>query len=528
MTSTSDPQEPPKKQLRALIVEDNENDALLLLDELKLHGYDVTHKRVQTHGDMQVALTASGWDVVFSDYSMPAFSATAALETLKDSGLDLPFIIISGTIGEETAVTALKSGAHDFLMKGRLARLVPALERELREFNQRRERARLEEQLRQAQKLEAVGRLAGGIAHDFNNILTTIAGYSEMVLEQIGPDKPISGDLMEIRKATDRAAQLTRQLLAFSRQQVLRVVDVDVNEVVWGMRGMLQRLIGEDIVVEITLTEELGPIRADRIQLEQVLMNVAGNARDAMPDGGRFVIETAPAKADDIVALTGLKVVPGPYVKLAMTDSGEGMDEHTRQRLFEPFFTTKELGKGTGLGLATVYGIVKQLDGYIWVTSELKRGTTFTLFFPATASATKSKPIATAPAAQAPLAAQHETVLVVEDEAGVRRLVGRTLARHGYRVLEASSAAEGLALVAKHGPEISLVLSDVVMSGMGGPEMVARIRETRPLLRVLYMSGHAGHAIRQGGKLEATDHLLEKPFYAHDLLRAVRELLDEP
>lgn len=526
MTSTSESQEPQKTPLRALIVEDSENDALPLLDELARHGYDVTWKRVGTAEGMRTALDESGWEVVFSEDSIPAFSATAALETLRNSGQDLPFIIVSGTIGEETGIAALKAGAQDFLDKGRLARLVPALERGLQDVSQRRERARLEEQLRQVQKLEAVGRLAGGIAHDINNILTTIAGYSEMVLDQIGPDKPISGDLAEIRKATDRAAQLTRQLLAFSRQQVLRVVEVDVNEIVWGMRGMLQRLIGEDIIVEITLMDDLRPIRADRIQLEQVLMNVAGNARDAMPGGGRFVIETGPATAADVFALTGLKSPPGPYVKLAMTDSGSGMDEHTRQRLFEPFFTTKELGKGTGLGLATVYGIVKQLDGYIWVTSELGRGTTFTLFFPAADAQVKPSQAPAAPAAPAPLATQHETVLVVEDEPGVRHLVIRTLTRHGYRVLQAASAAEGLAIVGQAGSEISLVLSDVVMATMSGPEMIARIREARPLMRVLYMSGHSGHAIRQGGKLEATDHLLEKPFYAHDLLRAVRELLD--
>jgi signal transduction histidine kinase len=514
--------------LRALIVEDSENDALLLLEELSRQGYDVTHRRVQTAADMRSALDKEAWDVVFSDYTMPAFSATGALETLRASGHDVPFIIVSGTIGEETAVAALQSGAQDFLTKGKLARLAPALERELREVNQRRERARLEEQLRQAQKLEAVGRLAGGIAHDFNNILTTIAGYSEMVLEQIGPDKPISGDLAEIRKATDRAAQLTRQLLAFSRQQVLRVVDLDINEVVWGMRGMLQRLIGEDIVVEITLTDDLGPIRADRIQLDQVLMNVAANARDAMPKGGRFVIETSAAKAQDIFDLTRLTAPPGPYVRLAMTDSGSGMDERTRQRLFEPFFTTKELGKGTGLGLATVYGIVKQLDGYIWVTSNLGQGSTFTLFFPASEASEKKPPAAPIAQPQVPLAAQHETVLVVEDEPGVRHLVARTLARHGYRVLQASSAREGLALVSEHGSTISLVLSDVVMSEMSGPEMVARIREGRRDVKVLYMSGHAGHAIRHGGKLEHEDHLLEKPFYAHDLLSAVRDVLDEP
>jgi two-component system, cell cycle sensor histidine kinase and response regulator CckA len=517
-----------KTPIRVLIVEDSQFDnSELLVAELTRHDYDVTYTRVHTEADMEQALADGAWDVVLSDYGIPAFSGTRALETLKRLGRDVPFIIVSGTMGEELAVAALKAGAHDYISKAQLARLSPAVARALRDVVQQRERLRLEEQLRQAQKLEGIGRLAGGIAHDFNNILTTIAGYSEMVLDQIGPDKPISGDLIEIRKATDRAAQLTRQLLAFSRQQVLRVADIDVNEVVWAMRGMLQRLIGEDIVVEIKLTDALPSIRADRIQLEQVLMNVAANARDAMPQGGHFTIETGLGTGDDIVSLTRLRAAPGTYVKLTMTDTGVGMDERTQQHLFEPFFTTKELGKGTGLGLATVYGIVKQLDGFIWVTSALQRGSTFTLFFPALEAVAKPVPAATGQKVPLPLATERETVLVVEDEAGVRHLVTRTLGRHGYRVLEAGSAAEGLQLVAKYGSEIDVVLTDVVMAVMNGPQMVAKIRESMPTMKVLFMSGHAGQAIKEGGKLEASDHLLEKPFYAHDLLKAVRDLLDE-
>ena len=533
ITSSPDPlRQPPltramKTPIRVLIVGDSQQDAELMAAELVRHEYDVTHSRVAAEADMQKALEETTWDVVLSDYGMPAFSGPRALETMKRLGHDIPFIIVSGTIGEESAVAALKAGAHDYVTKSQLARLGPAIARALRDLVQRRERARLEEQLRQAQKLEGIGRLAGGIAHDFNNILTTIAGYSEMVLDQIGPDKPISGDLIEIRKATDRAAQLTRQLLAFSRQQVLRVEDIDVNEVVWSMRGMLQRLIGEDIVVEINLTDVLPPIRADRIQLEQVLMNVAANARDAMPQGGQFVIQTSLGTGDDIVSLTGLRAAPGRYVKMTMSDSGVGMDERTQKHLFEPFFTTKELGKGTGLGLATVYGIVKQLDGYIWVTSALQRGSTFSLFFPALEVTTRPLPAAAAAKLSLALATEHETVLVVEDEPGVRHLVTRTLGRHGYRVIEASNAAEGLSLVAAHGSEIDVVLSDVVMALMNGPEMVEKIRETIPTMKVLFMSGHAGQAIKQGGKLDASDHLLEKPFYAHDLLKAMRELLDE-
>ena len=516
-----------KTPIRVLIVEDSALDAELMVAELARHDYEVVSKRVETVEELKKAFDEDTWDLVLSAYGLPSFNRTCPIESLRKTGNEVPFIIVSGTAGEESAVASLKSGAHDYISKGQLARLGPSVARALRDVIQQRERMRLEEQLRQAQKLEGIGRLAGGIAHDFNNILTTIAGYSEMVLDQIGSDKPISNDLIEIRKATDRAAQLTRQLLAFSRQQVLRVADMDVNEVVWGMRGMLQRLIGEDIVVEIKLTDGLPSIRADRIQLEQVLMNVAANARDAMPQGGQFVIETGLGTGEDINALTGLRALPGRYVKMTMTDTGVGMDERTQQHLFEPFFTTKELGKGTGLGLATVYGIVKQLDGYIWVTSAVQRGSTFTLFFPALDSSVKPAPAVVPSKQPLALATEHETVLLVEDEPGVRSLVKRTLGRHGYRVLEASTAAEGLAIVEKHGSEIDVVLTDVVMAIMNGPQMVAKIRETLPAMKVLFMSGHAGEAIKAGGKLEASDHLLEKPFYAHDLLKAVRELLDE-
>jgi two-component system cell cycle sensor histidine kinase/response regulator CckA len=515
------------KALRALFVEDSERDAELLLYELEESGYLVTHTRVQTAEAMKAALESASWDVVFSDYSMPTFNAMGALDVLKASGLDLPFIIVSGTIGEETAVAALKAGAHDFLVKARLARLIPALERELRDVCVRRERLQLEDRLRQSQKMEGIGRLAGGIAHDFNNILTTIGGYSEMILEQIGADKPISADLVEIRTAVDRAAQLTRQLLAFSRQQVFRIEELDLREVVRGMQSMLQRLIGEDVVVKLILPDRLQPLRADRVQLEQVLMNIAANARDAMPKGGRFTIATSIASAEAVVGITGLPAADGDYVQLTMSDSGTGMDARTRERLFEPFFTTKELGKGTGLGMATVYGIVQQLGGYIAVSSEVGKGTTFTLFFPASA-ATEIKPRATPAAlpAPAPLATEREVVLLVEDETGVRNLVARTLKRHGYRVIEAGSATEGLRLAAQHDGRIHLVLSDVVMPFMRGPEMVKQLQAVRPGIKTLYMSGHPGQGMTTEGVLDPSEHLLEKPFASHDLLRAVRELLD--
>ena len=297
-----------RQSLRILIVEDSAEDAVLVLSALEQEGYDVRGgARANRRRDEAGARARAAGTRCCRTITFPSFDAPAALGLLQSTGQDLPFIIISGTVGEEAAVAALKAGAHDFLLKGQPgSSRCRRCERSLGEVSQRRERARLEEELRQAQKMEVIGRLAGGIAHDFNNILTTITGYSEMVLQQIGPDKPISGDLAEIRNAADRAAQLTRQLLAFSRQQVLRVDDVDVNKSVRGIRGMLQRLIGEDVVIELRLTDPLVPMRADPVQLEQVLMNVAANARDAMPEGGRFTIETSRVGADVVRGLIGL------------------------------------------------------------------------------------------------------------------------------------------------------------------------------------------------------------------------------
>jgi signal transduction histidine kinase len=514
--------------LRALIVEDCDADAELLLHELARGGYDVTAGRVETAEAMRAALQRDDWQVVLSDYSLPHFSGAAALVMVRETSPEVPFIIVSGTIGEETAVAALKAGACDFMVKGRLARLIPAIERELREVELRRERASaqtaLEDQLRQSQKMEGIGRLAGGIAHDFNNMLTAIIGYSEMVLDQIGPDKPISSDLGEIRKAAYRAAALTRQLLAFSRKQTLNITAVDLNDVIVQTKDMLQRLIGEDIHVQLQLMDAAPPIRADRIQLEQVLMNLATNARDAMPRGGQLTITTAGADAIEAAAVMHERVTTGHYVRLTVSDTGVGMDSTTRARIFEPFFTTKAVGHGTGLGLATVYGVVQQLGGHIAVSSEPGQGTTFSLYFLEStgeiAEVTRRTRVADAPIAQI-----GETVLLIEDEDSVRQLAARVLQRHGYTVLEADGATQALALVETYAHPIALVLSDVVMPTLDGPELVARFKQTRPNLKVLYMSGYAGDTIVRRGGLDAGARVLEKPFSASVLLQAVSDVL---
>jgi two-component system cell cycle sensor histidine kinase/response regulator CckA len=325
------------KPLRVLIVEDSDNDCELLVHELERGGYDLTHERVQTAEAMKAALRGAQWDVVLSDYSLPTFSGPEALAVLQATGSDVPFILVSGTIGEETAVTALKAGAQDYLVKGRLARLVPAIERELREAVARRDRIRLEDQLRQAQKMEALGMLAGGVAHDFNNMLTVILGFSELLTEQLGPDKPIGRDLREITAAAQRAAALTRQLLAFSRKQILVVAPLDLTNVVRDVESMLRRLLGEQITVITALADDLDPVMADVTQLEHLLVNLAVNARDAMPQGGILTVETRNITVDTGDLAAHPAATAGSYATLSVSDTGTGMSPETQQRIFEPF-----------------------------------------------------------------------------------------------------------------------------------------------------------------------------------------------
>jgi PAS domain S-box-containing protein len=384
------------------------------------------------------------------------------------------------------------------------------------------EQRHLEEQFRQSQKMEAVGQLAGGIAHDFNNILTAILGNTQLLLRDIPPGDSKRGDVEEIRKASERAASLTRQLLAYSRRQMLQPEVLDLNVVVAEMDKMLRRLIGEHIALVAVLAPDLGRVRADPNQIEQVMVNLAVNARDAMPDGGKVTIETANVDLDEGFAQAHLGSLPGSYAMLAVTDTGQGMDASVRAHLFEPFFTTKEVGKGTGLGLATVYGIVKQSGGYISVYSEPGRGSSFKIYLPrietpadAPASAQKGGP-----------ARGSETVLVVEDEPAVLTLSRRALEAQGYVVLAASDAAAALRVVERHGGTIHLLLTDVVMPGLSGRELADRLAAQRPGIRVLYMSGYPGDAVVQHGTLPSGSAFLQKPFSPDGLARKVRDVLD--
>jgi len=385
------------------------------------------------------------------------------------------------------------------------------------------EMAALQEQLRQSQKMEAIGQLAGGIAHDFNNLLTIISGSAQLSLLDLQEGDPLKANLEEIRRASDRAADLTRQLLAFSRKQILEMKVLDMNQVLERLDKMLRRVIGEDIALEVIPAEPLGKVKADPGQMEQVWMNLVVNARDAMPEGGKLTIETANVELDEEYARRHIAVKPGSYVMLSVSDTGMGMTPEVKERLFEPFFTTKEMGKGTGLGLSTVYGIVKQSGGNIWVYSEPGQGTTFKIYLPQVdepLEELREEEIREIPHGS-------ETVLVVEDEETVRKLAVRILKRQGYKVLEAEDGGKAFMLCEKFKEAIHLILTDVVMPGMSGRKLAERLKEIHPEAKVLYMSGYTDNAILHHGVLEPGIQFLQKPFTVEGLSRKVREALDK-
>ncbi len=779
------------RPLRVLVVEDNEDDAALILHELQRGGYEPVARRVETPAAMAHALQQETWDVVLADWSLPQFSALFALEMLKSQGLDLPFIIVSGRISEETAISAMKAGAHDCLSKQNLTRLVPTIERELREADDRRARRKAEaalavseerlllvaratndavrdwdlatndlwwnegfsslfghqaqaieadveswysrlhpddkdrviascyaainggamtwsesyrfrradgtyaevldrgyivrnvqgqalrligamtdltalrkahaalrdseekfrtvsdwtydwetwddpqgrplyispsaerisgyrveefladptmlhqivcledrarwdqhvidttnnpeevcelefriltrdgeirwidhicravygslnhkylgrrasnrditerkqtetklrqteEQLLQSQKMEAVGQLAGGVAHDFNNLLTVIAGYTDLLMSDLPAGAPTLVDLEEIRKAAERASWLTRQLLAFSRRQILAPQVLDLNALIGNFEQMLRRLIGEDVALKTELTSTLVRIKADPGQIEQAIMNLVVNARDAMPMGGHLTIETDTILLDESYPDKVAEIPLGRYVLLAVSDTGCGMSAETKTHIFEPFFTTKELGQGTGLGLSTVYGIVKQSQGFIWVYSEPGRGTTFKIYLPAVDEDIQA-------AKTTSLTAQQrigvETILLVEDAASLRVLTKKILEPCGYTVLAAGNLDEAVKMAEAHNWALHLLLTDVIMPGGSGPDVADRLTERCPDLKILYMSGYTGLAMAHQGILRSGSPLLQKPYSPDALLHKVREVLDEP
>ncbi|MBZ5515556.1 MAG: response regulator [Acidobacteriia bacterium] len=439
-------------------------------------------------------------------------------ETLLAQAL-VPFEIVYRGFAEANSELRELNQTLEARVAERTAQLTKANQELQRQIS---EREQIEQQLLQAQKMEAIGRLAGGIAHDFNNLLTIISGYGTLLLEQMGSEAALRGHVEQIGNAAERAAMLTRQLLAFGRRQVLAPRILDLNTVVADMDKMLRRLIGEDIDLATLPDPEIGCVKADPGQIEQVIMNLAVNARDAMPHGGKLTIETANADLDEAYAREHVAVTPGPYVMLAVSDNGIGMDPPTLARIFEPFFTTKEVGKGTGLGLATVYGIVKQSGGNIWVYSEPGRGTTFKIYLPQVEEAPVGGELRRP---SAPATRGWETVLLVEDEDAVRHLICNILAARGYKVLEARSGKEALSLCKRQAGPLHLLLTDLVMPEMDGRELASRLGPRYPAMKVLYISGYTNGALAHNGVLAPDAAYLQKPFTPDALAQKVREVL---
>jgi two-component system cell cycle sensor histidine kinase/response regulator CckA len=636
------------KPLRILHLEDDRQDSELVAGCLRAGGMDCRIERVDDRDSFEREVRSGNYHVILSDFKLPAYDGAAALTFAREHRPDIPFILVSGAVGEEAAVGCLVGGATDYVLKGHLSHLIPSLQRALRESEDRQarqraeealllseqryrrlfeaakdgillldavsgrildanpsvlellgysaekvlgrtpeevgicgndaathaafaeltsreyvrlsgvrlfavsgqfvdvefvgsgyevdeqriiqvnvrdisERRRLENDLRQSQKLEAVGRLAGGVAHDFNNMLTVINSYTELALKSLPADHPLQSDLEEVRKAGIRAARLTGQLLAFSRKQIMKLVICSPNSVIVDIERMLRRVIGEDVELVLQLAPDLGNVLADPGQLEQVLMNLIVNARDAIERGGTITIATFNSEIGPDVAHARSDLRPGPYVTLSVSDTGSGMDDATVGRMFEPFFTTKSQGKGTGLGLPTVYGIVKQSGGFIDVESEVGKGTTIRIHLPRQQG--QAVGVEAAPPTTEGPARADETILLVEDDASVRRLVHRVLSQRGYRVLSARSATEALSLAANHNDPIALLLTDVVLPGMDGCDLARSLVAARPMLKVIYMSGYTAEAVLHLGPTEGRATLIEKPFAVAELLRRIRSVL---
>jgi len=509
------------ESLRVLLLEDSAEDAELVVRELRRMLPDCQVSRVDTPTGFQSALTDQKPQLILSDHRLSGFSGMHALEMARERTPDTPFIFVSGSLDEETAVECVKAGAWDYVLKDRLVRLGPAVRAALELRRTRDALKRSQEALLHTQKMDALGRLAGGVAHDYNNLMTAVLGFCYLIGQSLDEHDPRKQDLAEIRRAAERAAALTDQLLAFSRKQVITLQPVQLNEVIEGTERLLGRLIGERVTLVCRCAERLPPVHSDRGQLEQVIMNLAINARDAMPDGGTLTIETEVVSLDQAYQRQQPDSAVGPHVRLSVTDAGAGIDPAAIDHIFEPFYTTKPRGKGTGLGLATVYGVVRQSRGHITVESRPGR-TRFNVYLPASEAAAASTPTGDA---RSQRLAGTETVLVVEDDLAILALARRVLGGYGYRVLDAGAAKEALAVSAREA-RIDLVLTDIGLPDLSGPVLVERLREQRGDLRVLYMSGYTDEVAGTDMSALANAPFLQKPFTPIALAERVRAVLD--
>jgi signal transduction histidine kinase len=507
--------------IRLLMVEDSEDDAALLLLVLRDGGYKVHSERVDSANGLSQALNKK-WDLIISDHSMPHFSGTEALKIVRARDAEIPFIFVSGTIGEDVATDAMRVGAHDYVMKTNLKRLVPAVQRELREADVRKERKRLEQHVHQLQRFEAIGRLAGGVAHDFNNIIGAILGWAELGCEETQSETRSHVRFQKIREQSVRAGKLTSQLLAFGRKQILQRRKVNLHILVEEEMNLLRRVIGEDIEIKVLTTQDLRVTLVDPTQMEQVVMNLCLNARDAMVGGGQLIVETQNAKIGKEFCRDYPYVQAGSYVLLSVTDTGIGMDSETVEHIFEPFFTTKEIGKGTGLGLATVYGIVKQHGGYIFANSEPGKGTSFRVYLPADSGV--HEPCETA-CDNKPLKGT-ETILLAEDHDGLRDTAQETLQALGYRILVASNGKEAFELFKTNSDQIDLIIMDVVMPALNGPEAYLQMSALRPGVRVIFTTGYAPEGTSLVSMVEKGATILKKPYSLTSLSQMIRAVLE--
>ncbi len=502
-----------KSHLKLLLVEDNEQDAQLMLRTISRAGYQVTHERAATADELRRALgSPTPWDMVICDFTLPGFSGAAALEIVRKHSAELPFIFLSGTIGEETAVQAIRAGAQDYILKDRSARLIPAIERELQESQRRREHQESEKRIQQLERFEGLGKLAGGIAHDFNNVLAAILGWAEMGEEMSPQDSTAHAYFQHIRENSTRAAALTQQLLAYARQQPLKKMDLNLNQLVHDVLPLLQKGLGPRVELLLELHPSLPNVHADGSQLEQVLMNLCFNARDAMPEGGRLWITTR-------------RHASTAEVVLEVQDSGPGIPPEILRHVFEPFFTTKEVGKGTGLGLSTAMGIIKQHGGTLEAESNLGQGALFRVRLPESGSAAYQSDSGTPRG----LPLGTECVLLADDDTAVRRMTETALQRLGYKVIQAQNGVEAVELFRRAPESIDVVVTDVVMPTQTGPDAYLEMVALRPDLPVVFTSGYAedlswdrlqpwlasGRALR-----------LQKPYRGTELAHALRKLLD--
>lgn len=513
-----------KTSLRILHLEDDPRDAQFLKIQLNESGIVCSITRVENRDGFITALQNGDFNLVISDYLIPGFTGLDALRLVQASAPHLPFILVSGAIDDNLAIEILEQGATDYVLKDHLPKLIPVVHRIIKELELRNERLLLEKQFIQAQKMETIGHLAGGVAHDFNNILAVIMGNNDYVMERLLADNPLRKNLEEIRLASKRAAALTQQLLSFSRHEALEPKVIDLNEVISSMDKMLNRLVGESVTLSIALDKKLGVIKINPGYVSQILMNLAINARDAMPHGGRLTVTTCNATLSKKEAGEIPNASPGEFVTLMVRDTGIGMSPEVMAHLFEAFFTTKPQGKGTGLGLATCANIMKQAQAFIKVESEVGRGTTFQVFFPRVNQAVDPSASITKTGV---MSGGSETVLVVEDESALRRVVVIALQGQGYTVLQASSGQEGLRVASEQsGTPIDLVISDLVMPQMGGKAMAEWLKSSYPHIKILFTSGYNEQALAHQEKDTTGAAFLAKPYSLSVLTRKVREVLD--